>query len=285
MGISSAGHNPNYNIMQHPNVLLGNLNNDVPKDMCQTNSALYSVLHPLLSARPNWRFLAMTASDTTNNVRVVNHFTITEDGEVLGDVDIDWKGRGYKIRVTNERITKERHKGRSYYTEKPEKATLAIRKNFFRLAITERVEKARSDAYAVINTEANGKESRLRSATDSLFFDARKFCEQHLDEYVAFANKHAVYQNIQRHKEERDCTHAIKKAFDTDKTYLVVLDLSQYIVFDQQDNTRTFDDETLPDDIRGKLGLLKLVQPKQMVSNVGCRVSDTVFVVAKEEAK
>lgn len=283
MNYSFSTFNPNYNIMGHPNVLMSAGLSTTTKNDCQTNTALYAALNPLLTARPNWRFLAKEAA-RTSGAEVITHFSISEDGEVLGEIGLEYKGSGYKIVVTNERIQNERQRRRSYYTLKPEKATLAIRKNFFRLAVTERIEKARVEAYNVVTTEANGKESKFNSATNAMFSEARRFCEQHLTEYIDFANKHSAQQGIQRAQEERDCTKNIKQSFDNDKTYLVVLDLSQYLVHSNE-GVSSFDDETLPDSIRGKLGLLKLVQPKQMISNVGCRVSDTVFVVMKEEAK
>lgn len=280
-----TNYNPNYNIMGHPNVLLGTGLTDRLKSDCQTHTALYGVLSPLLTARPNWRFLATNGHDLNSSPGIVmTHFSISEDGEVLGEVGLEYKGRGYKIVVTNERITRERHKGRSYFTEKPEKATLAIRKNFFRLAVTERVTKARTEAYNVITTETNGKESKFNTTYSNIFSEARRFCELNLTDYLNFANKNVAYQGVKRAEEERDCTKAIKKAFDSAKTYLVVLDLSQYLVHDSE-GIKSFDDDTLPDHIRGKLGLLKLVQPKQMISNVGCKVSDAVFVVLGEEAK
>lgn len=282
MGISTAGFDPNRNIMQHPNVLIEG-NEDRAK--CQTNSALYSALAPLLSARPNWRFVAKEGSHLTNGTVVMSRFAITEEGEELGEITLEWKGRGYKLMVTNERIQKERHKGRSYFTEKPEKATLAIRKNFFRLAVAERIEKARVAAHSVVQSEANGKESKLNSAYNNIFSEARRFCELNLTDYLNFANKNVAYQGVKRAEEERDCTRAIKKAFDSDKTYIVVLDLTQYVVYTAAEGSKTFDDDTLPDDIRGKLGLLKLVQPKQMISNVGCRVAESVFVVMQGEAQ
>jgi hypothetical protein len=44
-----------------------------------------------------------------------------------------------------------------------------------------------------------------------------------------------------------------------------------------------FDDNTLPDWMRGKLGMLKLVAVEQFVSDTGCRVNDETFVLIVEE--
>jgi len=40
-----------------------------------------------------------------------------------------------------------------------------------------------------------------------------------------------------------------------------------------------YDDNTLPDDIAGKLAMLSMCEPDQWVDNVGCRVDSTVFFV------
>jgi hypothetical protein len=40
---------------------------------------------------------------------------------------------------------------------------------------------------------------------------------------------------------------------------------------------------TLPVELRGKLGMLKLVDNEAMVTGIGCRVSNEIFVLLMEE--
>jgi hypothetical protein len=42
-------------------------------------------------------------------------------------------------------------------------------------------------------------------------------------------------------------------------------------------------DEAIPEDLRAKLGMLKLVEPTQIVRDVGMRVSEKVFLVSRKE--
>ena len=68
---------------------------------------------------------------------------------------------------------------------------------------------------------------------------------------------------------------------DTDKSYLIIKDGSRYIVR-IDDNVKLCDDSSLPEEVRSKLGMLKLVEVSQFIDNVGCRVNDNTFVVVKE---
>jgi hypothetical protein len=72
------------------------------------------------------------------------------------------------------------------------------------------------------------------------------------------------------------------KAFQNQKTALVVLEGGKYIV-KIRDNVQLYDDMTLPVELRGKLGMLKLVDNEAMVTGIGCRVSNEIFVLLMEE--
>jgi len=56
------------------------------------------------------------------------------------------------------------------------------------------------------------------------------------------------------------------------------VDEGKYLV-KTDDNVQLYDDTTLPVKFREKLGLLKLVNEKQFVTDVGCRVSKEIYVL------
>jgi hypothetical protein len=62
------------------------------------------------------------------------------------------------------------------------------------------------------------------------------------------------------------------------KSTLIIVDGGKYLAQIGSD-VQIWDDNTLPVELRGKLGLLKLVNNRQFVSDVGCRVEDDVFIV------
>jgi hypothetical protein len=73
-----------------------------------------------------------------------------------------------------------------------------------------------------------------------------------------------------------------KAAFDANKTALVIKDDGKYLV-KMGDVIQLFNDNTLPEDMKSKLGMLKLVEAETFISNMGCRISDEVFVVVMGE--
>jgi hypothetical protein len=86
----------------------------------------------------------------------------------------------------------------------------------------------------------------------------------------------------QRLTDEMITIETAKSAFEAGKTALVIKDGGKYLVR-IGDKVDLFDDNTLPDWMRGKLGMLKLVQAEQFVSGTGCRVNDETFVLMVEE--
>ena len=244
----------------------------------QTNRFIFLTLNNLVLTRPNWRF---TPEEYTHSqgYAVVTSFRIEEDGEVLGKVSIDYKGKGYKIIVRNDRIDAKRERGTGYSTEDPAKAELRIRKFFFRLAKDERIEKAHKTASEVIARQARDKSWALNNTRGHFMEWAQDFVNTNTKQYMAeFPKASEWFDKWVDAKAQHAVTETMQTLFDNDKSILVVLDGTQYIV-KAEEEIKAYTDETLPYELRGSIGMLKLVQDKQMISDVGCRVDSTTFVL------
>lgn len=282
MGITAGAFHEGKTLLGRPNFFFVPNERAVGKPT-YTHSHIYAALDELTNARPNWRFVAVDVSRYTN-FDVITSVAVHEDSELLGVVEITWKGRGYKIKVDNERITAKRERGNGYHTDSPAKAALAIRKNFFKAADDERLHKSMERAVSVIGTEMHSKLSERQATANATFDKAVGFAKLHIEEYLNHSNKHKQHDAYKTAVEQYEVVKSVKEALDKGGTILVVLDGTRYIVKDKGDVTSLTDD-TLPYELRGKLGLLKLVQDKQMVSNVGCRVDESTFVLLREEQK
>jgi hypothetical protein len=217
--------------------------------------------------------------------RVYTDFNIYEDDEFLGKVTITHKGRSYKIKVSNDRINAARERGTGYFTEDPVKAQLRIRKTFFKANQDERVEKAAEVAESLLRKEHQSKSWDYRHAKDALLDKAGDFAAKNMEAYLQ------AYPNLLPKKDKYDDTRAnygvvkkIKEAFDNGKSVVVAFDGTHYIV-KSKEGVKTLSDETLPYEVRRKVGLLKLVQDGQMISDVGCRVDGATFVLLPEDEK
>jgi hypothetical protein len=101
----------------------------------------------------------------------------------------------------------------------------------------------------------------------------------------AIKNDSNVAKNLemlQIAKDELSTIEGIKNAMGAKKSALIVVDAGKYLV-KINDNVQLYDDTTLPVEFRGKLGLLKLVNEKQFVTDVGCRVNKEIYVLKLDE--
>ena len=92
----------------------------------------------------------------------------------------------------------------------------------------------------------------------------------------------ALIEKTQTAEHEMLTVQDVRDAFSHDKTSMVIVVDKNYVV-KTGDNVQLYDDNTLPENIRGKLGMLKLVEPEAVVTGIGCRVSIDAFVVVIDE--
>jgi hypothetical protein len=285
MSINPKGFVSACNLVGRPNVLLSkDLQDKATAGVTlQTQTQLFSALNPLVESKPNWRFLATGGTaNVGNNAYVLTAFTILEDGETLGRIDIEYKRRDYKLMVDNDRITAKRERGIGYVTDDPTKATLAIRKHFFRLDKSERLTKAVEEAERVISGEFTDKSWTRNRTKSALFAEETKFTAAHLEQYMdEFPQMRQHHETYLQAKRELRLVKEIKESFDSKRGLLVVLDGTNYLVR-VGESTTAYTNDTLPESMRGKIGILKLVEDRQMVSDVGCRINASTFVLLPE---
>jgi hypothetical protein len=282
--IRTSAYDPQRNLIGRPNVSV-DADDSKGGKVPHTQAQIYDTLDMLVSSKPNWRFVATDFVRPDSVTRVYTDFNIYEDDEFLGKVTITHKGRSYKIKVSNDRINAARERGTGYYTEDPVKAQLRIRKTFFKANNDERIEKAAEIAESLLKKENQGKAWEYRHAKDALLDKAGDFAAKNMEAYLQ------AYPNLLPKKDKYDDTRAnygvvkkIKEAFDNGKSVVVAFDGTHYIV-KSEEGVKTLSDETLPYEVRRKVGLLKLVQDGQMISDVGCRVDGATFVLLPEDEK
>ena len=109
------------------------------------------------------------------------------------------------------------------------------------------------------------------------------------DAFVKYAENmdRTVFNTIRKREELKTEVDEIKKvntAFVNNKALLVVRDGSVYIVKSyNSDQPTVMTDDTLPFHVRGKLGMLKLVEKEHYIAGMGFRADDDTFIVMNEE--
>lgn len=261
------------------------------------NSTIKPVLEALVVEKPTWKFsvcsCALVSSTPSSVMGEVRAFTVHDGHDLLGQVTRDYGGRNYKILITNERIREERQRAKGYKTEKPERAIAFVRKNFRRNTVLEHA-KSKYRAAEEFLADAVNRHSTKLAQTNRVYIEAAQsyVLADGFETFLKYAQEHktdqrwaralSAYSESQMMKQELASIGAVRQAFGAGKSALVIRDIDKYIVR-IGDNVQIYDDNDFPEELRGKLGMLKLVEKEQIVPDTGCRVSDDVFVVLLEE--
>jgi hypothetical protein len=238
--------------------------NESSRELKNVDKLIDPVVQRLAVLNPLWRFVVESTqydNSTEPQSLKATEFKVMEAGEELGTISKEYHGRSYVIQISNERIGKDRVRRGGYKTTDADKAILKAKKMFFKLKPSERVENSMKVAMGVIDRQKRRKENEKYNHATTVQSAANKF--------IMGTGFSLFLEHI--------------KQFEKGKTALVIKDDGKYLV-KIGDAIQLYDDNTLPDDMRGKLGMLKLVEAEAFVSNTGCRINDEVFVLVVEEA-
>lgn len=251
-----------------------------PTDMCKV------VMH-LAMANPLWRFIVRDISGMKATL-----FSVIDSGEEIGKIGRQYYRGNYKIALSNDRISDARERTSSYRTGDVDKAILMAKKMFFRLKPNERIDKAYEKAKQVMQNQWHDKQREHRYAEREIESSAVKFIMgtgfplflSYLDGLPEHEKKPMLkkMEQASNYKQDMMTIESIKEKFGSEHTALIIKDEGKYMVKIGQD-VQIYDDNTLPVEMRGKLGMLKLVEAEHFVSSVGCRINDEIFVVLTQE--
>jgi hypothetical protein len=267
-----------------------------PRKLTSVDKLIDPVVQRLAVLNPLWRFVISNAGyDNTTEPTSFKavEFKVVEAGEELGTIGREYHGREHVISISNERIRSDRVRRGGYKTKDADKAILRAKKMFFKLKPNERIDNAVKEANGVIQIQSRRKDREKYDHVSTITTAANKFIMgtgfhlflEHI-KTLAESERNKINKAIvesDRIGEEMLTIDKVKSQFEAGKTALVIKDDGKYLV-KMGDAIQLFNDNTLPDDMRGKLGMLKLVEAEAFVSNVGCRINDEVFVVVMGEA-
>lgn len=253
---------------------------------------LNEIMWKVITENPTWEFrvpeyYAQIKSATADEkARItVTKFKVFKDGEEIGMIDRDYRydAGGYIFSITSNTIRSERERVGAYRTKDAKKALAAIKKTFTNKSMAERIDEAMAEAARAINRQGGRKRNdyannmqKLMPLIKNFVFDARA------DEFKQYAmgnGQLTLLSQLRATGMEMLTVEDIETKFKAGKdTSLVLLSNGKYVV-KTGDEVHLYDDNTLPVDMRGKLGMLKLVEPEQMIEGVGCRATTEVFVL------
>ncbi len=259
---------------------------------------VYGMLDPvvsrLASLNPLWTFVIVSSTHDSGYDRVASGFTVKLDGEELGQISLSYMGsKGRVITISNDRIGKGRTRSDSYRTTDADKAVLTAKKMFGKMNPTERIAKAKDAAERVVTRASWNKERERGNLKGTVQSAILKWAEtngyemflEFIEKEAVLSTKKSVTQSLQKLEvldTEMKTIERVQEEFGRNQTALVVKDSGKYLV-KIGDKVDLYDDNTLPQDMRMKVGMLKLVEDEQYLTDVGCKVTSEIFVLLVDE--
>ena len=283
------------NVLELNNVVLSEKlqrERGIPKTDYKLFRYMQEVLDKLAPLHPMWRFEITVAQSFSSNKPEVLKVEVSEYGEVLGAIERKWHASDYHLFISNDRIGEKMTRGSAYKTTSPEKAIAKIKKTFSRPSVNERVAKAEKLGEHIIDHQVNNMMREMRDAKYNINEAANKYVMgEGWPLFLAYVEtlptieRDRLLKHIQardKNAEEMLTIEAVQAKFRERKTALVIKDAGKYVV-KIGDSVQIYDDNTLPLNLRGGLGLLKLVDAEHFLTSIGCRVNEEVFIVLVNE--
>lgn len=282
------------NTLSLSNVVIGeDLQKSLDKEGLKL-TGVFNMLDPvvsrLASLNPLWTFVINSSGLGTGSNRVASGFSIKLDGEELGTIGLSYMGqRGKVIAICNDRIGKGRQRSDSYRTVDADKAILMAKKMFGKMNPNERISKAKDAAERIVTRASWNKERERTMHQGNIKNEMLVWAEtkgnalfmEYLKVEAIPSLKHKVTTSMEKVElldTEMKTIERVQQDFSKNKTALVVKDTGKYLV-KIGDKVDLYDDNTLPVDMRMKIGMLKLVEDEHYLTDVGCKVTNEIFVL------
>ena len=254
------------------------MNNIELKPDVKIHSFMENLIFEVARKHPDW-----TISSNTTDV-AARHFTVTHaNGNMLGRIRLEQKYvRGDAVKLyslENWRISETRQRGTSLRTSKPKEALRAIEKYFYPLTTNEIIKGGLQEAMNLVASEVYKTTAALDESHSMLYAPMMAYIENNWDRFVTTLNgAHAAEAVRLAEKQQlRDATKELHDNLVNNKNLTVAIVDDKYRVHDRG-VTFEYESETLPESIKTKIGLLKLVDNKQVLPDIGIRVNNC-FVI------
>ena len=285
-----------------PTGLLPNIVEQVEKGGAaeQTKSwwFLDELVLPLAKANPSWTFVGSNVRKRTAGGEVIiciTFYNVMCRGEKLGYFTYDNSSNDVVYAINNERLGKERTRGRYTKTSDAKKAKKIIEKYFFSNTIEEAGAAAASKVYSTVHTLFNQTNSERSDAVYKLNNPMAEFVIQNLEAFLDFATltpqqKTAAEQLSKLHN-QRETALKLRLAHQDRKGVTVKIRDGQHIVVTKHntslglkeiDVVSVYDMQPI---LKRNLTMLKLNPIGTYIEEIGIRVDEDTYFVITEELK
>lgn len=254
---------------------------------------LAPLVEKLALAHPEWQFKSHHCRKFYGNnatgaefTMVIERVKVVDKYEELGLLGTDYTSKGKRFYVSNHRTEKMRERGSGMKTIHLDKACKHVDKYFGRMNHGEKIEQASQETRDATYRVMQESWYPMRSAWQEVEEVAKNFVVDNLDTFKSYMQTNSNAKATQIQAVDKlpslfaECVgmQALHNSVDKNQHILVLLDGMNYIVkHNNQVEVKT--SEELPDYVRRGVGMLKLVEEKHAITNIGVRVNEITFAL------
>ena len=255
---------------------------------------------------PMWRFMSggdlggmgITRKPITHETTDLKCYRlwVYDGSERLGSIGYETRFTKTDMRYTvyllnNERIANKRERGEYAKTKDINKALKILAKSFGAKTINERMKEALDQCEDRVGSITTQKANRFHDEYRSLVYGLRKhLIVDKWEEIKQIATDSGVdltvLDRLPNTYEDYKIAQEIDECVEHKKGVVVIIHGNDYAVqsfatANADPTIEMLSTETLPDWIKRGVGMLKLVEPHNMIGNVGYKINDGAFFVMK----
>ena len=241
----------------------------IPKDLGE-------VVYALATNNPSWTFECFLGFTNIEKIHVWC------DGQRIGVLGRNYSSRAgcQVVTVASDNITARRG---VISTSDTKKAIREAKRFFIPKTLTKLMDDRFKEAKDVLSTQAYKKNSRMEDKIRASRAHMQEFAMNHkrgdFDLYLGLTHEgRNILEGLKQAEELQQETKVLDDIKSCKNLILISRDKGKYVV-KTLDNVQTYDDNSIPEEYRGKLGMLKLIEDKQCIANIGCKVAEDLFLL------
>jgi hypothetical protein len=243
----------------------------------------------VIAKYPQWQLVAVSAqqycSDTSvvPNVtgRLVTKFNIVEKREELGYISWDYSySRGDQYVIGNDRISEQMERTSHTKTTKIDVAMRHIKKHFSPKTVDEHFAKSVAEASQGVYKQVQNLNYAVRNTYGEISNEAHGFLNANWEAFVDTLQPIQAIKAAQ-YLEKRiklEVAIAMQDACQKKLSHDILLRGNEYVIR-HNGVVNIFDNEHIPQELKMKLGMLKLVAVGESIDGIGYRGTEDCFIV------
>lgn len=243
----------------------------------------------VIAKYPQWQLVAIAAnqyaSDTSVNPnvtgRLVTKFTVMEKREAIGYIGWDYSySRGDQYVIGNDRISQQMERTSHTKTTKIDVAMRHIKKHFSPKTVDEHFTKSITEANESLFRQMQNLNYATRNSYDEVKSEVISFIDSNWEQFIstlAPAQVVKAAQFLQKRKNHEAIT-SMHEASIKKMCHDILIRGNEYVIR-HNGVVSIFDNEHIPQELKMKLGMLKLVAVGDVVDGIGYRGAEDCFIV------